>query len=188
MEKLGLLYFVFYNNIILCQKFRFTFFCSTIQQHLQLYHNYKDPRLQKVMVEIYSKFLAMHWENMVTPANRLAPVTSLEITPGFQYNIFCCNFEAGEQSQNYCTIVQYMKKKHQLPQKNNSMIKNVGFQLFFPALSKKLFSMVLSGSRTTSITYLSSTVESSQRFLKHLKLEHKKFDAIQQASFSIYAI
>lgn len=187
MEELGLLYSV-PHNIIICQECGFALLCPTIQRHLQRYHNYKGPRLQEVMVEVYSKSPAVRREDVVTPPDGLAPVTGLEITPGFQCNVLGCNLEAGGRSQNYRTIVRHMKKEHQLPQGNDSMIKNVGLQSFFPAPNKKLFSVVLPGSRTTSTTHPSSTVGSSQGFLQHLELEYKESDAVQQATFSTYAI
>lgn len=42
------------------------------------------------------------------------------------------------------------------------MIKNIGFQLFFSTFNKKLFLVVLLGSRSTSIPYFGSIVRSLQ--------------------------
>ena len=111
----------------------------------------------------------MRQKEIATLLDGLPPISGLEITPGFQCHVSGCSLKAGNRSQNYRTIIQYMKKDYQLPQKNNFMIKNIGLQLFFPPPKKKLFSVSLPGPRVIFITLLNSTVGSLQGFLRHLK-------------------
>ncbi len=65
MEELSLIYSV-PHNVIICHECGFAFLCPTIQQHLQRYHNYQQPRLQEVLVEVYSKSPAVRREEVMT--------------------------------------------------------------------------------------------------------------------------
>ncbi len=113
MEELGLIYSV-PHNVIICQECGFALPRPTIQRHLQSYHNYKGPRLQEVLVKVYSKSPAVRREEVVTPPDRLPPLPVLAITPGYQCDVPGCSLEVGGRSQNHCTIVRHMKKEHQL--------------------------------------------------------------------------
>lgn len=170
MEEVSFIYSA-PHNVIICQVHGFALLTPTIKQYLQQFHRIEISCLQEVWNKTYLKAPALFWEQVLTPPNVLPPVAGLNIIPGFKCNFKYCSLKAERRSANKRTIIQYLKKAHQLSQDTLlSIIIKVDIQIFFPSLYSQLFIVSLPVKQGTITSIPNSSLTQSDNFLQQLQL------------------